>query len=116
MIQDATGKFSSRCVLPDRSSLAVVIKNWLHWSGHGDFASLLSAHADRPQTPYRGIRYQNQCFLRLLANADCGQIERITGRSGDYWMRVRATARGFSAPDRRPWSIWDDVAGGKPGQ
>jgi hypothetical protein len=23
-------------------------------------------------------------------------------------------ARGFSAPDRRPWSIWDDFAEGKP--
>src|SRR5437764_14502212 len=36
MIQDATGKFSSRCVLPDRSSLALVIEKWLlrwkHWS------------------------------------------------------------------------------------
>src|SRR4051794_41884781 len=35
MIQDATGKFSSRCVLPDRSSLALVIEKWLlrwkHW-------------------------------------------------------------------------------------
>src|SRR5882757_7857994 len=30
MIHDATGKFSSRWVLPDRSSLALVIKNWLH--------------------------------------------------------------------------------------
>jgi hypothetical protein len=30
MIHDATGKFSSRCVLPDRSLLALVIKNWLH--------------------------------------------------------------------------------------
>jgi hypothetical protein len=33
MIHDATGKFSSRWVFPDRSSLALVIKNWLHWSG-----------------------------------------------------------------------------------
>src|SRR5437763_1422588 len=30
MIQDATGKFSSRWVLPDRRSLAVVIQNRLH--------------------------------------------------------------------------------------
>ena len=92
--------------------------------GHQELATLVwarevlhplsSTHADRPQIPYRGIRYQNQCFLRLAANADCGQIERITGRSGDYWMRVRPIARGFSAPDRRPWSIWDDVAEGRP--
>src|SRR5439155_22433334 len=69
-------------------------------SGHQELATLVwaggvshppsSAHADRPQIPYRGIRYQNQCYLRLLANADCGQIERITGRGGDYWMRVRS--------------------------
>ena len=66
MIHDATGKFSSRCVLPDRNSLAVVIKNWLHSSGHGDFACAgTSAHADRSRAPYRGIRGQNQCFLRL---------------------------------------------------
>src|SRR5437660_1820707 len=70
MIQDATGKFSSRCVLPDRSSLAVVIKNWLHWSGHGKFcipchprmpigrkshigeyATKTNAFCDWPQTP-----------------------------------------------------------------
>src|SRR5438445_6467448 len=40
MIHDATGKFSSRWVFPDRSSLALVIKrNWLYSSG-------LAARAD----------------------------------------------------------------------
>jgi hypothetical protein len=29
MIHDATGKFSSRWVFPDRRSLALVIGNWL---------------------------------------------------------------------------------------
>src|ERR1700686_58102 len=28
-----------------------------------------SAHADGSRTPYRGIRRQNQCYLRLLANS-----------------------------------------------
>src|SRR5215203_7552364 len=30
MIHDATGKFSSRWLLPDRSSLALDVKKWLH--------------------------------------------------------------------------------------
>jgi len=29
MIQDATGKFSSRSPFPDRNSLAAVIEDWL---------------------------------------------------------------------------------------
>src|SRR5882724_8976531 len=32
MIHDATGKFSLRWVFPDRRSLALVIRNWLHSS------------------------------------------------------------------------------------
>jgi hypothetical protein len=45
MIQDATGKFSSRSPLPDRNSLAEVIEGWstIVWTG-GDF-SLARAHA-----------------------------------------------------------------------
>jgi enamine deaminase RidA (YjgF/YER057c/UK114 family) len=45
MIHDATGKFSSRCPLPDRNSLAVVISNWLlHLSGQvGLNAAILRA-------------------------------------------------------------------------
>jgi hypothetical protein len=33
MIHDATGKFSSRSLFPDRRSLALVINNWLHHQG-----------------------------------------------------------------------------------
>jgi hypothetical protein len=46
MIHDATGKFSSRWVLPDRSSLALVIKNWLHSLENNGFACFAAcAHA-----------------------------------------------------------------------
>src|ERR1700739_1951435 len=76
MIHDATGKFSSRCVLPDRNSLAVVIENWLHSLktvvAHGP----VLAHACRSRTPYRGIRYQNQCYMRFIA---------IPAASGTRW-------------------------------
>src|SRR5947199_5177993 len=66
MIHDATGKFSSRWVFPDRRSLAVVIRNWLHSLGIGGVRRC-SAHARRSRAPYRGIRCQNQCYMGCLA-------------------------------------------------
>src|SRR6185436_217931 len=66
MIHDATGKFSSRWVFPDRRSLALVIRNWLHSLGIGG-ARRCSAHARRSRAPYRGIRRQNQCYMGCLA-------------------------------------------------
>jgi hypothetical protein len=45
MIHDATGKFSSRCVLPDRSWLALVISNWLHSLETVDARALTIARA-----------------------------------------------------------------------
>src|SRR5260370_24686344 len=47
MIHDATGKFSSRWVFPDRSSLALVIRNWLHSSWHGAYADAQRMRGDR---------------------------------------------------------------------
>ena len=45
MIHDATGKFSSRWVFPDRRSLAVVMGN-LGYTGHGTTqARMAQAHA-----------------------------------------------------------------------
>ena len=38
-----------------------------------------SAHAEGSRTPYRGIRRQNQCYLRLLANSAHARIKPITG-------------------------------------
>src|SRR5690349_5535652 len=57
MIHEATGKFSSRCVLPDRSSLALLIALHRHW-----FCARGARNA-----PYRGICRQNQCFRRARA-------------------------------------------------
>src|SRR5205085_5808534 len=68
MIHDATGKFSSRCPLPDRNSLALVIKNRLLLSrlqiSHNDACY---AHATGVADPYRRIRRQNQCYLVFAA-------------------------------------------------
>ena len=47
MIHDATGKFSSRWVFPDRSSLALVIRNWLHSSGLAACADAQRTRGDR---------------------------------------------------------------------
>src|ERR1700722_8774615 len=38
-----------------------------------------SAHADGSRTPYRGIRRQNQCYLRRLADSGHARIRPITG-------------------------------------
>ncbi len=37
------------------------------------------AHACGSQTPYRGIRYQNQCHLRFLADASVSEIRPVPG-------------------------------------
>jgi hypothetical protein len=47
MIHDATGKFSSRWVFPDRRSLALVIRNWLHQSELAARADARRARGDR---------------------------------------------------------------------
>jgi hypothetical protein len=66
MIHDATGKFSSRWVFPDRSSLALVIKKMATLVQNGR-APMLCAHATGSRAPYRGIRRQNQCYLGYQA-------------------------------------------------
>src|SRR6188472_931933 len=45
MIQDATGKFSSRSPLPDRNSLAEVIGGWLTIVGTGRSFTHTGLHA-----------------------------------------------------------------------
>src|ERR1700712_3645466 len=67
MIQDATGKFSSRWLLPDRSSLALVIRNRLSAEKIGFSWRWAAADAAGPHAPYRGIRLQNQCYRRWRA-------------------------------------------------
>src|SRR5947209_3447566 len=55
MIDDATGKFSSRWVLPDRRSLAVVIQNRLHLLNMAIARDVLNdGTQDRWRTPYMG--------------------------------------------------------------
>jgi hypothetical protein len=54
MIHDATGKFSSRWVLPDRSSLALVIKNWLHSLETVVSHAALLARMPRDREPHIG--------------------------------------------------------------
>src|SRR6266702_184189 len=68
MIQDATGKFSSRSPLPDRNSLAEVIEGWSTIVGTGwIFCPHRLAPAVPPRPPYRGIRPQNQSCLSMAA-------------------------------------------------
>jgi hypothetical protein len=65
MIHDATGKFSSRWVFPDRSWFAVGIgigyadldRNWVSRQFPNAGQAGLLAH------PYRGNRELNQCYL-----------------------------------------------------
>jgi hypothetical protein len=75
MIQDATGKFSSRCVLPDRSSLALVIKNWLHSSGHGELVRPRNLRMPIGRKPHIG-EYANKTNVPPIARTRCrGQIK-----------------------------------------
>src|SRR5258707_8496238 len=97
MIHDATGKFSSRWVFPDRRSLALVIRNWLHSLGIGG-ARRCSAHARRSRAPYRGIRCQNQCYMGCLAPPVTRVIEpkvalsaRLTDAGPAYWPLLLST-------------------------
>src|SRR6267378_1712596 len=67
MIHDATGKFSSRCVLPDRRSLALVINYWPHslaWRGA----------MERPRTQGNACPiYGNTPPKPMLGAACCGR-------------------------------------------
>src|SRR3954469_22954781 len=55
MIQDATGKFSSRSPLPDRNSLAEVIEGWstIVWTGRA-FSLALARAGDAAAAPHIG--------------------------------------------------------------
>jgi hypothetical protein len=52
MIQDATGKFSSRSPFPDRNSLAEVIEGWstIVWTGRA-FSLALARAGDAAAAP-----------------------------------------------------------------
>src|SRR5437588_4415836 len=87
MIHEATGKFSSRCPLPDRNSLSLVIKNRLLLSklevSHKPAAC---AHATGIADPYRRIRRQNQCYLVFAAGPGTHPEPPVTA---DDRMRTR---------------------------
>src|SRR5512143_1296487 len=78
MIHEATGKFSSRSVLPDRNSLAEGIEDWLTIVWTERLFCRRKGAPDKPsRPPYRGIRRQNQsCLSAPLA---------------DYWLWVFRT-------------------------
>src|SRR4051794_3737726 len=101
MIQDATGKFSSRWVFPDRSSLALVIKrtgyihlDWRHapTSGtcDGDREPHIGEYAAKTNAiwAHRPIPPRRQSPGNRVARDGQG-------------MRKRLIGRGFSAPGRR---------------
>src|SRR6266850_5691190 len=97
IIHDATGKFSSRWVFPDRRSLALVIRNWLHSLGIGGVRRC-SAHARRSRAPYRGIRRQNQCYMGCLTPPVTRVIEPktafprgLTDANAAYWPLLLRT-------------------------
>jgi hypothetical protein len=84
MIHDATGKFSSRWVFPDRSSLALVIGNWLHSSWRGTCAGIQAHAGDR--VPHIGeyAAKTNAIWahqrMRPVAGDHAGNGPRTTGR------------------------------------
>src|ERR1700686_3225042 len=84
MIQDATGKFSSRCVLPDRSSLALVIKNWPHSSGHGDFAC-----SGNPRMPIGRRPHIGEYATKTNAIRDCWQTPTAAKSSRSQGLQRR---------------------------
>src|SRR5580692_1707838 len=112
MIHDATGKFSSRCVLPDRNSLAVVISNWLlHLSGQvGPNAAILRAR-EGIDIPHIG-----EYVAKTNAVCECeasGPSPSAGPRAGSWPPLI--TARGSSTPGCRPRRSWHDFPSGTPG-
>src|SRR4051794_33950575 len=81
MIQEATGKFSSRWVLPDRRSLAVVIQDWLHLLNIAIPRNTLEQrYAGSLADPHIWeIRRRNQDYLRNFG-AGCTQQSGLNPR------------------------------------
>src|SRR3954451_25427490 len=92
MIHDATGKFSSRWVFPDRSSLALVIGNWLHSSWRGTRAGIQAHAGDR--VPHIGeyAAKTNAIWahqrMRPVAVVHAGNVPEATGRREDGVLPV----------------------------
>src|ERR1700754_2895372 len=100
MIQDATGKFSSRSPLPDRNSLAEVIEGWftIVWTGRAFSPARALAGGSRPRAPYRGIRPQNHALLAMAA-------QRIQPRKkAAPWPPLWASGRAYWLWFFRAWS------------
>ena len=84
MIHDATGKFSSRWVLPDRSSLALVIKNWLHSSGHGDSHAPVLPRMPTDREPHIG-----EYAAKTNAICDCSHSAGAAHNEADNGLQRR---------------------------
>src|SRR6266480_4765113 len=79
MIHDATGKFSSRRVLPDRSSLALVINYWLHWSGQGQFHAPGVPRTRMDREPHIGEYDTKTNAICDLAHFRLSEVSHIAG-------------------------------------
>ena len=92
--------------------------------GHQELATFVWARWLRMPGAIRACGWDREPHIgeydaKTNAICDCSQVRprpdrAATGRSGDDRTRARFIARGFSAPDRRPWSSWGDFAEGKP--
>src|ERR1041385_312747 len=98
MIHDATGKFSSRWVLPDRRSLAVVIQNRLHGLNIAIARDVMNnGTQDRWRTPYMGnspakpmLSGEFRRALRAVLLSVVGQhLAAVGGKLGAVLLQAR---------------------------
>src|SRR4029079_9386956 len=101
MIHDATGKFSSRWVFPDRSSLALVINRTGYIGLAWRHAPMLRAHAT-DREPHIGEYAAKTNAISAHQPIPPRRQKRRKQVLGDgQVVRTRLIGRGFSAPGRR---------------
>ena len=115
MIHDATGKFSSRYVLPDRSSLALIMKSWLHSLETMAESPTVLPRMRTDRKPHIG-EYDPKTnatshFRRSRVAPEAAKLPYCAERWRCLSLPI---ARGPLAPGRRPCSTWDDSAEGRP--
>src|SRR3954464_8158036 len=106
MIQDATGKFSSRSPLPDRNSLAEVIEGWstIVWTGKGFFARASPCRRCRRGPHIGEYGRKTNPVSRWLPFAD--QVRKGGPKGRLFVGQAELTGYGSSGPGRRPERSW----------
>src|SRR5215471_921014 len=113
MIHDATGKFSSRWVLPDRNSLARVIGNLITWFVSSVVYFRHSLRKPSKRIPHIG-EYARKTNLSVMSDTAASWSVDHRSACGYSLTKTEATptARVSSAPERNRRTAWRDFPSG----